>query len=89
MYLRQWPLGISIYLVVSQVLCLANGERIGMGHGMRILFEVDNLAMASPATVSRCGMVYMVGYPTLIIVIIGRKCVVSRDIFLQFILATL
>ena len=60
-----------------------------MGHGMRILFEVDNLAMASPATVSRCGMVYMVGYHTLIIVIIGRKCVVSQDIFLRCILATL
>ena len=33
-----------------------------MGHGMRILFDVDNLAMASPATVSRCGMVYMVRF---------------------------
>ena len=48
------------FVCFNQVLCLANGERIDLGHGMRTLFEVDNLAMASPATVSRCGMVYMV-----------------------------
>lgn len=51
---------LFLFVCFNQVLCLANGERIDLGHGMRILFEVDNLAMASPATVSRCGMVYMV-----------------------------
>ena len=45
---------------IHQVLCLANGERIALAGGMRLIFEVDNLAQASPATISRCAMVYMV-----------------------------
>lgn len=41
------------------MLCLSNGERIKLSAKMRILFEVNDLNQASPATVSRCGMVWV------------------------------
>jgi len=43
----------------NMTLCLANGQRIKLRAPMRILFEVQDLSVASPATVSRCGMVYL------------------------------
>ncbi|XP_070577565.1 LOW QUALITY PROTEIN: dynein axonemal heavy chain 6-like [Ptychodera flava] len=54
-----WVENLNTVLDDSKLLCLANGERISLTPGMRLLFEVDNLSQASPATISRCAMVYM------------------------------
>lgn len=43
----------------NMTLCLANGQRIKLKYEMKCLFEVNDLAVASPATVSRIGVVYM------------------------------
>ena len=43
----------------NKLLTLANGERIRLQDYCALLFEVGDLKYASPATVSRCGMIYV------------------------------
>lgn len=54
-----WIESLNTVMDDNKVLTLASNERIALTPVMRLLFEISNLRTATPATVSRAGILYI------------------------------
>lgn len=76
-FAANWVENLNSVLDDNKLLTLPSGERLGIPDNVRIVLEVDSLDHATPATVSRCGMVWF------------SDDTVSRSMYLEHMLASL
>jgi dynein heavy chain 2 len=55
----EWIESLNSVLDDNHLLTMPNGERIAFGDNVNFLFETHDLSFASPATVSRMGMIFL------------------------------
>ncbi|TPX32194.1 hypothetical protein SmJEL517_g04664 [Synchytrium microbalum] len=55
----EWIEALNSVLDDNRLLTMPSGERIQFGPNVKFLFETDDLRHASPATISRMGMIYL------------------------------
>ena len=54
-----WIESLNTVMDDNKILTLASNERIPLTPSMRLLFEISHLKTATPATVSRAGILYI------------------------------
>ncbi|XP_045488493.1 dynein beta chain, ciliary [Pieris rapae] len=54
-----WIESLNTVMDDNKILTLASNERIALTPSMRLMFEISNLRTATPATVSRAGILYI------------------------------
>ena len=55
----EWIESLNSVLDDNHLLTLPTGERISFGNNVNFIFETNDLSFASPATVSRMGMIFL------------------------------
>jgi len=74
-----WIEDMNTVLDDSRKLCLPDSSNIKIPKMMNLIFEVQDLLVASPATVSRCGMVYLEPYHVGFMPVIETWSIVYRQ----------
>lgn len=54
-----WVENLNSILDENKKMNLPNGETINLSDGMCLMLETDNLSNVTPATISRCGLVFL------------------------------